>query len=423
MSTTRSSPRFPRFWRRRRDTTHNDYCGFENLGNTCYMNSALQCLVATQLFSEYFYSGMYAAEMHTDNTLGSGGTLAHAFASLVKQCFGRPPPASLNLSGFKSVVAQFNPMFSGFEQHDAQEFLAVFLDGIHEDLNRASLRRKTHICPAEEPIIDRAALTEARYERLAAAAWQRYLYRNKSFLVDLFQGQLESRITCLRCDDFSLKFEPFMYLSLPLRCSSGTRRIRTLEDALAAFSSPERLMDASWTCPKCRIRVPVEKCISVIKLPPVLIIHLKRFDFDDSGSRKLEDHISVDIEGVNMQRLVDQKHAPVYDLYAVIDHTGHALSGHYTASCLRDGDWYRFDDAAVFPIEPDQIISEATYLLFYVRRDVPTKPDLLHRQTLRHPEHWPHSLRSESIEHMKRTGRSCLLRGGGTYGAPKSSKA
>lgn len=51
--TSRTSPRFLRFWRKRRSEApllRFSECGFENLGNTCYMNSALQCLIATQVF-------------------------------------------------------------------------------------------------------------------------------------------------------------------------------------------------------------------------------------------------------------------------------------------------------------------------------------------------------------------------------------
>ena len=38
-------------------------------------------------------------------------------------------------SSFKDVMARFAPQFSGFQQHDSQEFLSFLLDGLHEDLN------------------------------------------------------------------------------------------------------------------------------------------------------------------------------------------------------------------------------------------------------------------------------------------------
>lgn len=38
--------------------------------------------------------------------------------------------------GFKANLSQFAPQFSGYQQHDSQEFLAFLLDGLHEDINR-----------------------------------------------------------------------------------------------------------------------------------------------------------------------------------------------------------------------------------------------------------------------------------------------
>lgn len=91
------------------------------------------------------------------------------------------------------------------------------------------------------------------FEHLAAVAWQRYLCHSKSFLVDLFQviskhpddvyelslchlsqGQLESRISCCFCGEASVKFEPFMYLSLPIHVYPNIQ-INSLEGALAGI--------------------------------------------------------------------------------------------------------------------------------------------------------------------------------------------
>jgi hypothetical protein len=50
----------------------------------------------------------------------------------------------------------------------------------------------------------------------AALAWSVHLKRNQSVIVDLFQGQLKSTLHCPRCNNISITFDPFMYLSLPL---------------------------------------------------------------------------------------------------------------------------------------------------------------------------------------------------------------
>ena len=61
---------------------------------------------------------------------------------------------------------------------------------------------------------------------------------------------------------------------------------------------------------------------------------------------------------------------PVYDLYAVANHIGGAFGGHYTANCRTDkGSWLCFDDAEVYPVDRDSIVSAEAYILFYKRRE------------------------------------------------------
>lgn len=50
---------------------------------------------------------------------------------------------SVSPRAFKSKIAQFAPQFSGYQQHDSQEFLAFLLDGLHEDINR--IQQKPYI--------------------------------------------------------------------------------------------------------------------------------------------------------------------------------------------------------------------------------------------------------------------------------------
>ena len=61
---------------------------------------------------------------------------------------------------------------------------------------------------------------------------------------------------------------------------------------------------------------------------------------------------------------------PVYDLYAVANHSGGAFGGHYTATCRMDkGSWLCFDDAEVYLVDHDKIVSAEAYILFYKRRE------------------------------------------------------
>jgi len=172
--------------------------GLKNLGNTCFMNSIIQCLSGTIPFARYFISGVFRQHINKDNFLGTGGVLAENFASLLRTMWSE----NYNFISpvlFREALIKFAPQFRGSEQHDSQEFLNFLLDGIHEDCNLVKKR------PSPPP---ESAEEEARFERLpdwqaSGIAWERYLERNSSVIVSLFQGQYRSRLTCLTCQAVS----------------------------------------------------------------------------------------------------------------------------------------------------------------------------------------------------------------------------
>jgi ubiquitin carboxyl-terminal hydrolase 4/11/15 len=105
--------------------------GLCNLGNTCFMNSCLQCLSNTNPLTEYFLSNHFQPEINLQNPIGMKGKISVNYAKTLK---GLWCETSNSYSPYilKSSIA----MFSGYSQHDSQEFLSFLLDGLHEDLNR-----------------------------------------------------------------------------------------------------------------------------------------------------------------------------------------------------------------------------------------------------------------------------------------------
>ncbi len=179
--------------------------GLGNLGNTCFMNSALQCLCHTPQLMYAFLSGEYKDDLNTDNPLGLGGKLASAFGSLLSKLW-KPGASFVTPKHFKFMLSKFAPQFSGYSQQDSQELLSFLLDGLHEDLNRIK----------EKPYKEEKDADGRPDEEVALEAWENYRARNDSVVVDTFQGLYKSTLRCPACGYTSVKFDPFMYLSLPL---------------------------------------------------------------------------------------------------------------------------------------------------------------------------------------------------------------
>uniref|UniRef100_A0A9J2P6X9 Ubiquitin carboxyl-terminal hydrolase n=1 Tax=Ascaris lumbricoides TaxID=6252 RepID=A0A9J2P6X9_ASCLU len=187
-------------------------CGLENLGNTCFMNSALQanswgfqCLSNVRELTEYFLNGCYKHDINEENVLGMHGQLARAYADLMEQLWNGSN-RSMAPRKLKAVLGQYVQQFSGYSQHDSQELLSFLLDGLHEDLNR--VKKKVYL---------EAKDSGGRPDSVVAAeAWQMYKMGNDSVIVDYLHGQLKSTVVCPQCKFVSVKFDPFCFLSLPL---------------------------------------------------------------------------------------------------------------------------------------------------------------------------------------------------------------
>ncbi|KAK8757004.1 hypothetical protein V5799_000296 [Amblyomma americanum] len=181
------------------------YTGLDNLGNTCFMNAVLQCLANTREFRDYFLSATFQGELNRENPLGMHGELAVAFAVLASWLWSGKQ-RSFAPARLKSLISIKAPQFTGFAQHDAQEFMAFLLDGLHEDLNRIH----------NKPYVERVESAGRPDSIVADESWSNYKLRNDSIVVDLFQGQYKSTVICPKCHKVSISFDPFLYLTVPL---------------------------------------------------------------------------------------------------------------------------------------------------------------------------------------------------------------
>ncbi|XP_048337732.1 ubiquitin carboxyl-terminal hydrolase 8 isoform X2 [Sphaerodactylus townsendi] len=329
--------------------------GLRNLGNTCYMNSVLQCLCNTPHLADYFNRNLYQDDINRSNLLGHKGEVAEEFGVIMKALW-TGQYRYISPKDFKVTIGKINDQFAGYSQQDSQELLLFLMDGLHEDLNKAD-NRKRYKEENNDQLDDFKA---------AELAWHKHKQLNESIIVALFQGQFKSTVQCLTCHKKSRTFEAFMYLSLPLASTSKC----TLQDCLRLFSKEEKLTDNNrFYCSHCKTRRDSLKKIEIWKLPPVLLVHLKRFSYDGRWKQKLQTSVDFPLESLDLQQYVigPKSNLKRYNLFAVSNHYGGLDGGHYTAYCKNAAKqrWYKFDDHEVSDISSSSVKSSAAYILFY----------------------------------------------------------
>jgi len=148
----------------------------------------------------------------------------------------------------------------------------------------------------------------------------------------------------------------------------------SLEQCLEVFLSEEQLdKNEEWYCSACKEHKRARKKIDIWKLPPILIIHLKRFHFTSRSHSKLSTSIVFPPEGkICLRPFVigpDDGNQEVYRLYAVSNHYGGVGFGHYTAHCFNQtkGEWYDFNDDYTRQIKYEQLNGSSAYILFFER--------------------------------------------------------
>jgi ubiquitin carboxyl-terminal hydrolase 4/11/15 len=185
--------------------------GLTNLGNTCYMNSALQCVRANAELTTYFLAGEWTDDLNTKNPLGYGGAIAKQYQLLLEAIY-KQSNSAFAPRAFKNTLGKNGPQFGGFGQQDSQEFMSFLLDGLHEDLNR--IDKKPYI---ENPDSDDTKVADPEYVKELGEIYQaNYRKRNDSVVTDLFSGFYKNTMVCPTCDKVSITFDPYSLLTLQL---------------------------------------------------------------------------------------------------------------------------------------------------------------------------------------------------------------
>lgn len=331
--------------------------GLRNIGNTCFMNSVIQCLSNTKPLLEYVLADCHLSDINT--TVSSmKGALIKAFSTVIQELWhAESEDRVVNTTALKSQIQRFTPRFMGYCQQDAQEFLRYLLEGLHEDVNRVTVKPKPNLSDVDDQLND---------QQKAAESWKRYLRMDNSKVVDIFVGQLKSTLRCTSCGHCSITFDPFWDLSLPIPVRTGQVRLQQCFDH---FTREEVLDgDEKPTCSKCQMRRKCTKSFTIQKFPKILVLHLKRFSPTERFRGKLNVTVDFPLNGLDLSSYAATRGLGcMYNLYGVANHSGTTNSGHYTAYCKHPytGEWHEYNDSRVSSFSSRSVVSSEAYLLFY----------------------------------------------------------
>ncbi|KAL5292814.1 USP10 family protein [Megaselia abdita] len=382
--------------------------GMMNKSNYCYINSILQALIGCPPFYNLLKNlpkqpTALQTEVKTP-TLNAMVQLASEFSTL-------PPGARLNFnkrekvqkdgrtlkddnggtdlqcdSAFEpsSIYKLWNMTRSDAEgrQEDAEEFLCFILNKLNDEMLEVVKLVNKPQAPKENGEAD-----DDEDWQVIASNGKSSVFRQTDYgrtpLSDIFRGETRSRLQ--REGGMSKDaVQPFYTLQLNIE------KAASVKEALDLLVGREQL--EGFSCSKTNQEVVAWQQMTLEKLPVVLILHLKWFDYKGDGCSKILKNVEFPVELIIDGKIVNSKKtqkARTYRLFAVVYHDGkEATKGHYITDVYHPGylNWLRFDDSSVKPIAENTVLfpspPRVPYLLLYRRSDTFVPGQIEHHSTL-----------------------------------------
>ena len=241
--------------------------GLKNIGNTCYLNTSIQCLSNLTLLTEYFLSNKYINDLNnrcneTDGIKTNDIMISKEYAKLIKAMW--TSNCSIEPRSFHELIQKSDNKFEGFEQQDSQELLVLILDNLHEGLKYDV---EITYSGKVENILDKLVIESIK-------RWKVDLNNKYSIIAELFFGQFINKVISLESNKekdeiISKRFEVFNMLIIPIEGN-------TLYESLSKHFEKE-ILESPFYNEKTKKYIKCSREIKLMRIPKYLIIILKRY--------------------------------------------------------------------------------------------------------------------------------------------------
>ena len=303
--------------------------GLPNLGNTCYVNTTLQCLWACESFREYMKKN----------------DVFFNIPNVFEVC-----DRSQRIRSYKEMILQMSRSISIIdfrEQMDIHEFVLFYLDFFFETFKK--------IVRVQKPKM--LITTNSKISYNLDAHW----FNSYSEVCDLIYGQYLIETKCQRCKHCVYNYETSSVLSLAIPSLETS-----LNECITEYFSET---EVERVCDKCKHSTSMRETF-MCKSPKVLICCLKRFQFSDNCFSKQVTPISIPQELIVSDFVKHNTLSPSYKLKSIAMHHGSLNDGHYTAVIVENEKCVHINDFDVCDVSLSQISDEIVsnnYMIFYER--------------------------------------------------------
>ena len=330
------------------DTILNSLTGFQNLGNTCYINTCLQNLIHNKKFINKFLSVFKEQSNSTP--------ISNSFYYLLTQISENntyDKNDSINPLIFVDTFKKLHKNFEGFQEHDTQEFCRYLLQDLNNELNQV-----------QYPSSYKKEMTKNKTKKESFDLYVKdCLSKENSIITDLFIGYFSFEYKC-ECGFREYSFSQF--LDLPIQMDANVQGFDLYQMLRNNFYKTS-YVDMGETCSFCRRTSKKNEIMKIAKLPNILIISLQRIN----PKTGMKNNASVKFyEGLDLKEIIDPETQRAdytkYDLFAISNHIGSINTGHYYSNIKIGQNWYCFEDSKVYKIGPQiEMNTQEVYTLFY----------------------------------------------------------